>query len=127
MDIKAMHYDFKKKLNKVDSQQYKNLRVPEIDWVLNEAEDVFIEMIIHPRKFSGYLGFEKNQRTIDDIRQLVVPVDDTVAIAPITPGGNNFSLPSDYRHFVAAEVLMSKSGCDDRKGRIFQRQQDEHL
>ena len=38
MNISEMHYDFKKKLNKVDSEQNRNLLVPEIDWALNEAQ-----------------------------------------------------------------------------------------
>ena len=125
MDIKSMHYDFKKKLNKVDSQQYKNLRVPEIDWVLNEALSVFIELITHPRKFTTHLGFERTQRTTDDIRPLVVPIDHSLGIA--TVGNGVFALPSDYRHFNAAEVKMSRTGCTDKIGRVFIRQQDDEF
>jgi len=36
MTVKDMHYDFKKKLNKVDSQQNRNLLIPEIDWTHND-------------------------------------------------------------------------------------------
>ena len=69
MTIKEMHYDLKMKLNKVDSQQNENLLIPEMDWVLREAEGLFIKMIAEPR-IKSYLGFEMNQRTIDDIRTL---------------------------------------------------------
>ena len=71
MTIEEMHYDFKQKLNKIDNQAYRNLRVPEIDWKLNEALDIFIKRVSEPRKKNG-LGFERNQRTIDDIRTLVI-------------------------------------------------------
>jgi len=37
MTTKEMHYDFKQKFNKIDSQKNKGLLVPEIDWLLNEA------------------------------------------------------------------------------------------
>ena len=70
MTISEMHYDFKKKLNKVDSEQNRNLLVPEIDWALNEAQELFIKMVAEPRQRS-FLGFEKSQRTIDDIRTIV--------------------------------------------------------
>ena len=44
-----MHYDFKKKLNKIDSQQKKNLLIPEIDWTLNEAQNLYVDIIAQPR------------------------------------------------------------------------------
>ena len=71
MTIKDMHYDFKKKLNKVDSQQYRNLLIPEIDWALNEAQNVFVDIVSEPRLRTN-LGFEKSQKNIDDIRTLVI-------------------------------------------------------
>ena len=64
MNIKEMHYDFKKKLNKIDSQQYKNLLVPEIDWTLNEAAEIFVKDIIKA-------GIENGQTSIDDVRALI--------------------------------------------------------
>ena len=62
MSIKGMHYDVKVKLNKVDSQQYRNLLIPEIDWALNEAVGIFIKRIAQPRKIQQAFdfGFEKN-------------------------------------------------------------------
>ena len=66
MNIKEMQYDLKFKLNKIDSSQYKNLRIPEIDWVLNESIELFVKNIAQPR-FSQILGFEINQRNIDDV------------------------------------------------------------
>ena len=48
MTIQEMHYDFKMKLNKIDSEQYRNLRIPEIDWKLNEALEIFIKINAEP-------------------------------------------------------------------------------
>lgn len=123
MDIKAMHYDYKKKLNKVDSQQHRNLRIPEIDWVLNEAQEIFIKLIAEPR-LKNHLGFEVNQRTIDDIRTIVVSEKQS---DPITINDNEASLPQDYLHFISGSVLTSKEGCDDRKAKLFIRQQDDEF
>ena len=103
MNIKEMHYDFKMKLNKVDSQQYKNLRIPEIDWVLNEAAELFVKMVAEPR-IRTYLGFEKSQRNIDDIRTLVKDVE--------LPFINDLiTLPQDYMYYLRGRVSMSKNSC----------------
>mgnify|MGYP000533670767 CR=1 FL=1 len=118
-----MHYDFKKKLNKVDSQQYRNFRVPEIDWVLNEAVEIFVKLIAKPR-VSNHLGFEVTQRTRDDIRTIVQEEDDS---NPIVGVNNNFQLPDDYWHHISSSVLMQKQGCTDRKAKVFIRQQDDEF
>lgn len=125
MTIKEMHYDFKKKLNKIDSQQYRNLLVPEIDWVLNEAQELFVKMVAKPRRRS-YLGFELNQRTIDDIRTLVVrPESDPNAC--ITVNNNIVTLPDNYWHFVKAEVKMSKGDCTNVKATFHVQQHDDEF
>jgi len=67
--VRNMHYDFKQKLNKIDSSQNRNLKVPEIDWKLNEAQNIFIKMIAEP-KFN-VVGLETSQRTIDSIRPII--------------------------------------------------------
>ena len=84
MNAREMHYDFKQKLNKIDSQKYRDLIVPEIDWKLNEAQEVFVKVIAQPR-LQSQLGFEINQRTINDIRTIVIdqkPVDGIVCFQP---------------------------------------------
>jgi len=115
-----MHYDFKMKLNKVDSQQYKNFLIPEIDWLLNEAQEIFVKIVAEPRKRS-YLGFEKTQRTIDDIRTIVitdkiVPIEKSIAL-----------LPTDYWHFLKANVRMTKGGCKNINARLKLRQHDDEF
>lgn len=124
MTIKDMHYSFKKKLNKVDSQQYRNLLVPEIDWALNEASGMFIKMIAMPRTpRPGVLGFESNQRTIDDIRPLVMSGEDPANQLDVTD--NVTTLPDDYQFFVKAISLVSKGTCEDRKARVYIQQHDD--
>lgn len=115
-----MHYDFKTKLNKIDSQQYRNLRIPEIDWKLNEAQELFVKMVAKPR-LKNNLGFETSQRTIDNIRTIVVkdycsPVVNNVA-----------SLPENYWHFVSGESIMDKDNCIGFKGTIKIRQHDDEF
>lgn len=119
MTVADMHYDFKKKLNKVDSEQNRNLLIPEIDWALNEAQELFIKMIAEPRQRS-HMGFEKSQRSIDDIRTLVksesLPIMN--GIAP---------LPEDYMFFVKADSIMDKGFCLGVAGRVRVRQHDDEF
>ena len=120
MNISEMHYDFKKKLNKVDSEQNRNLLVPEIDWALNEAQELFIKWISEPRQ-RNYLGFEKSQRSIDDIRTLVESDRVLLISNGVAP------LPQDYLFFVKADVLMDKGNCKGIKGRLYVRQHDDEF
>lgn len=124
MDIKEMHYDFKKKLNKIDSQQYRNLVIPEIDWTLNEAQELFIKMVAFPR-LRSYLGFEKIQRSTDDIRTLVRNENDISNCIPIID--NTAQLPTDYWHYLSSYVLMSKSNCQNVEGSVFIREHDDEF
>ena len=122
MDIKEMHYDVKVKLNKVDSQQYRNLRIPEIDWALNEALELFVKLVAFPR-IRTRLGFEFVQRNTDDIRTLVVQSGDLTVTNNIFP----INTPLNYWHFISGEVTMTKQNCADVKGRIKIRQHDDEF
>lgn len=125
MTVKEMHYNFKRKLNKVDSAQYKNFQIPEIDNYLNEAQELFIEMVAEPSKRS-YLGFEINQASIDDIRTLVVR-QGSDSSSCIDVQNNIVSLPEKYLHFTSGNVYMSKGNCTDIKARFHQKQQDDEF
>lgn len=112
MDIRGMHYDLKQKLNKIDSHQHRNLRVPEIDWKLNEALEIFIKIVAEPR-LNSYLGFEVNQRTIDDIRTLVV---NSHILTPTTIDDSTYyvNLPQNYMFYVSSEIEIKKGICPSK-------------
>jgi len=103
-----MHYDFKVKINKIDSQKYRNFRVPEIDWKLNEAQDILIRLIAFPRIFQG-VSFEVNQRSIDDLRTIMV--DNLSLSAQKVDNRYMFTLPNDYMHHVSSKILCTKGEC----------------
>lgn len=115
MNAREMHYDFKQKLNKIDSNKFRDLVVPEIDWKLNEAQELFVKITAQP-KLRKSLGFEVTQRTIDDISTIVI--NQTVANGQsLTDFGDNSlqsSLPDDYWFFVNAKVLATKGTCTDQ-------------
>lgn len=118
MTIKEMHYDFKKKLNKIDSQQNRNLLIPEIDWLLNEAQRIFVKLVAEPR-LKSHLGFEISQRNIDDIRTLVTN-------KCLDIHNNVISLPIDYWYFIKAVIQVKKNNCVS-KARLYIRQHDDEF
>lgn len=109
--IQDMHYDFKQKLNKIDSNAYRNLRIPEIDWKLREAEGIYIKMIAFPL-FKNMLGFEIDQRAIDDIRTIV---EEQLPITTVPFDANSFAapVPTDYLFYISADAQIVKGNCSD--------------
>ena len=102
MNIEQQHYDFKMKLNKIDSQQYKGLIIPQIDWILNEAQELFVKMVAQPRIALQY-GYEIGTRTLMDIRNIVV--EDL----EITPDDNNIvRMPQDFWIYVSSYSNISR-------------------
>jgi len=93
MTIAEMHYNFKKKLNKLDSQQYRNLLVPEVDWALNEAQDILVRRAVSA---GGDLG---GVRTLV-LRGQNVPVS-----------GSTAALPADFAYFLLAWAEAEKGDC----------------
>lgn len=130
MDIRGMHYDFKLKFNKLDSQKNRNLLIPEIDWFLNEAQDVFIKAIAEPRYVKG-LGFELNQRSIDDIKPIVTKqffkngTGNCLIPQVVDSKTYRVSLPEDYRYFTSARAIASKGGCLKQELKVFLAQDDD--
>jgi hypothetical protein len=110
-----MHYDFKRKLNKIDSQKNRNLLVPEIDWLLNEAAELFVKKVAQPKTENG-LGFESSQRIIDDIKSIVTEG----TWLPVT--NSLITLPTDYLYFVRCRVRLSKNNCKSQEAVLYIRE-----
>lgn len=119
-----MHYDLKKKLNKVDSEKYRNLLIPEIDWALNEAQELYIKLILQP-KLKDYLGSSMTQRTLDDIYTIVRQERDAENSFAVVD--NVAELPHDYWYYLSSNVTMSKGACLDVEGKVFIRQHDDEF
>ena len=126
MDIRSMHYDFKQKLNKVDSQLYRNFRVPEIDWKINEAYELYVKSIAEPRH-RNHLGFEVNQRTIDDLRTIVVNDISLALTVPVTgtPTEILYNIPTEYMFYLSGKATLTKGTCGTKTARIIIRQHDD--
>lgn len=128
MNAREMHYDFKQKLNKIDSLKYRNLLIPEIDWKLNEAQEVFVKMIIEPR-VAQQIGFETSQRTIEDVQSIVVDQNykNGTCIKPTVYDDGQYlvQLPADYWFHIKSTVLATKGSCTLRPMQTIKRQHDD--
>lgn len=129
MDIRDMHYDFKVKFNKLDSQQNRNLKIQEIDWKLTEAQEMFIKAIAEPRYRQG-LGFELNQRSIDDIKTVVKKQFFESGTCTFLSKVDDFTyrgqLPEDYMYYTSSRIIASKGACL-HKELVAHVQQDDDL
>jgi hypothetical protein len=114
MLIHEMHYDFKIKANSIDSNKFSNFNVPEIDWVLNEAERIFVKTIAFPR-YKSPVNFEVNQRIKSDIHKIVI--NDKNFFTNVVPFDNNSyiyrtdQLNPPFWFFLSGKVLAEKNGC----------------
>lgn len=113
-----MHYEVKVGVNKIDSNQNRNLQVPEIDVALNQAEEVF--KLRHTPYVDPTRGIERNQRSIDNLRTIIVNQDfgqeviDGVA-----------ALPDDYDYYISSYATSVCGKCSkDIRTTVF-RHQDE--
>lgn len=120
MTIEEMIYDFKVQLNELDSNQYRGLLIPQIDWKLNQAQMVLISSIAEPRKG---VGFEVNQRTTDDLRTIVVNGEGQIVLLENT-GEYITTLPADYLHLVSLYARAKKNKCI-RKTRCYRVRHEE--
>lgn len=113
MTVKDMHYDFKLKLNKLDSQQNKNLIIPEIDWLLNKAQEMFIELVAEPRIYAPLYGFDFNNVNLENIKTIIVR-DQEIDIT-----NNNGKLPDNYMFYIRAIAIASKGKCRNVECDVF--------
>lgn len=115
-----MHYDVKVKLNKIDSDQHRGIKVPEIDWSLNEAQEIIAKKYLKPKIRNG-LGFETSQLVTDS---MYVLAEENI---PLLLEKESVSLPGDYWYFVRAFATIHKKGCGDVKARFYPKQHDDEF
>jgi hypothetical protein len=118
MNMSEMHYHFKRKINKIDSQKRRNFVVPEIDTFINEAIYFFVKMVAFPR-VRGHYSFEKTQRSIDDVRTLVTKA------TLLSNGRKTYALPVNYWHYLSGEMIASKGNCKLKKLTVQIKQHDD--
>tara|TARA_R110000822_G_scaffold16329_9_gene55732 strand:- start:5425 stop:6171 length:747 start_codon:yes stop_codon:yes gene_type:complete len=113
MTVEEMQYDFKIKFNKLDSNDYRDFQVPEIDWLLNEAQEVFLKQRYGINN-TTQKGFEGSQKRIDDLRNLVMK---NVSLSPVTQVDTvsyEAELPPDYIFAIRVQSVVTKTSCGDK-------------
>lgn len=121
MTIEAMHYELKTEVNRLDSNVYRQLRIPEIDWKLNQAQAILINSIANPRQ--PVSGFELNQRSRSDLSPIAVDAL-TIQAQPLSSTQYTVEKPENYLYFTRAYANCVKQGCE-RKIRVWVVQQDD--
>lgn len=72
MDIQSLHYEFKLKMNRVDTQVDMDFNPLEIDWFLNKAQLTFIKQRFNELSNPKNKGFENTTPRIHNLSTLVV-------------------------------------------------------
>lgn len=98
MTAKDMQLDVRMKLNKLDSQKYRELQVQEVDWKLYEAELLII------KKYYDSMQFDR-------IMEVVVTEEQLFPSPAIVENICRFKLPLDFLHYISGHVLIFKNNC----------------
>ena len=115
MNIREMHFDFLLKIDKISTLYREDFNPAHIDWLLNEAQRVFIN-----RRYSTNnnhkRGFEATKKRIDDLSAIHIkfPVQSELSLLehsgvyelPLS------SLEYNYLHFTRGEVQTIEDFCD---------------
>lgn len=109
MNIQEMHLDFKLKVNKIDSQQFAGLLVPQIDWLLNEAQEIFVKTRLGINNVYQK-GLEASQKRVEDLRPLVIK-NAVLSASSLTSESYYVQLPSNYLYYLRSTAKSEKSTC----------------
>lgn len=109
MTAKDMQYDVRAKLNKLDSQKYRNLRVQEVDWKLNEAQLILINQMY-------------KASNLKEINEVVVSNYDLGSYVDEGENVFSFQMPENYLHYISGHAYIKKHNCDFKRANLFQKQ-----
>ena len=114
MTVNEMHLQFKIGVDKTDSLNSANFTPAEIDIYLSDAQEQFIEQ----RAYGNNTKRESAEETQQRVKNLQSIVRNQT-ITPLAPTADNkpngvfVTLPSDYRHALEEEVLVSYVDCNN--------------
>lgn len=114
MSISEIHQYFKLLVNKMDTLNYQNMLPEEIDIFLNQAMFKLIENRAYGTNPKGE-SLEETQKRVDDLKNITF----SYSTSTFTTDSNNktngkfVSLPSDYRHAIQEECLITYTDCND--------------
>lgn len=86
MTVEELHYDFKLKTDKVDTLTKEEFNVVEVDWILNEAQELLLRRRMGQNN-TKIQGFENSQKRIDDLKTLHVKFPVQGGLTPTVTSG----------------------------------------
>lgn len=128
MLIHEMHYDFKIKVNGVDSNKFSNFNTPEIDWLLNEAQRIWVKSIAFPR-YKSPVSVEVNHRSRADLYRVIHndSVFKTTNLSKFEDKSYLYAVKDiepSYWYFLSGYAQTSKGVCT-RSIRLYETQHDD--
>lgn len=117
MTIKECHYDFKLKMDRIDTLSKQDFNDAEIDWLIYEASLVFL------KQRTSYFnkrreGFEASQKRIDDLSSLVIKYPLQPDVVPISLDAvyevKLATLAYPYYQLISGSVNATVGNCDKR-------------
>ena len=111
MTVQEMHTAFNQGLQRIDANAYDFMQSQEIDHWLNRAQERFIKDRAFITGDVKRVGFEGNQKRLDDIRTIVE--QDYTDQFPVQTGAQwvQVDLPADYLYLVNLRADMHKNRC----------------
>lgn len=113
MIIEQWHYNFKLRINRIDSQDKKDLNPAEIDEILNDAIKIWVN-----QQYSGNNvkkeSFEESQQKLDNLSTLSIKYPDQQPITPVVSNNlvSEFALSNlkyEYLHMLRCKGTIQ--GC----------------
>mgnify|MGYP003333131325 CR=1 FL=1 len=113
MTVDEMHLQFKIGVDKTDSFNSANFTPAEIDIYLSDAQEQFIEQRAYGNNYKRD-SLEETQQRVKNLQSLVMnaTIIPLATTADNKPYGSFVELPSDYRHAIEEEVLMTYIDCN---------------
>lgn len=121
MTVEQMHYEVQLRLDRVDSETYPNLEIPEVDTQLNRAQDILVRNIASGNKMGAS---EKDQAHIDALRKIVIP-DLGLQVDTYDSESVIAFLPEDYFYHWGTRVTIKKDDCPEKTVRAYIGQHDD--
>lgn len=119
MDTPTLVYKYQLELDKLDSQDYRDLPLPTKLQLLNKGILIYVKEVYGlDNKYN--LGFEGNEKRIDDLQVLVEKQEGDISYVSNSSEDNSFYadfsslVPNKYLHLIRSFSYADKGSCTDR-------------
>jgi hypothetical protein len=110
MTISELHYAFKVAMDRIDSNSQTDFNKGEIDYLLNEAQLIFLKTRSSTSN-SKQKGFEATQKRIDDLSTLLVKYPEQQPLTPVSNEVNLSILTYEYYSLVRIYAEVQYTDC----------------